>query len=214
MALHMNLSLEEPQDSSLVLAAEVVQAGGVIVYPTDTIYGIGANAWNPQAVGRVQEIKKRTIPKPILIVVDSIDTAYGVTDEVTSLARRYMDAFWPGPLTLVLKASLHLPEVLVQGRGTIGVRVPSTVACLKLLTLCGCPLTSTSTNVTGERPCTSVDEIERTLGPGIDLFLDAGSLVESKPSTVLDVSGPRPRLLREGVITLEQLLSINPHIDR
>jgi L-threonylcarbamoyladenylate synthase len=214
MALHMSISVDHPQDSSLVLAAEVIQAGGVIVYPTETIYGIGANAWNPRAIARVQEIKKRSVPRPILIVVDSIDSAYGVTDEVTPLARQFMDAFWPGPLTLVLKASLHLPEVLVQGRGTIGVRVPSSIACLKLLTLCGSPLTSTSANITGEQPLATVDCIERALGPGIDLFLDAGPMVESKPSTVLDVSGSRPRLLREGAIPLERLLSINRHIDQ
>jgi len=214
MALHMNLNLVQPEDSSLVLAAEVIQAGGVIVYPTETVYGIGANAWNPGAVARVQEIKKRSVSRPILIVVDSIDSAYGVAGEVTPLARQFMDSFWPGPLTLVMKASHHLPEALVQGRGTIGVRVPSSLACLKLLTLCGCPLTSTSANVSGEHPPTTLEQIERALGAGIDLFLDAGLLPASKPSTVLDVSGARPRLLREGAIPLAQLLSVNPSVER
>lgn len=130
------------------------------------------------------------------------------------MAREFMDAFWPGPLTLVVKASHHLPDVLIQGRGTIGVRVPSSQACLRLLTFCGCPLTSTSANISGQKLPSTIDKIEAVLGPGIDLYLDAGPLVESKPSTVLDVSGIRPRLLREGAIPLERLWSIHPSIDR
>src|SRR5512140_1609076 len=131
MALHLSVDPVRPQDASLVLAAEVIQAGGVVVYPTETLYGIGANAWNPTAVSRVQEIKKREEPKPILILVQSIEEAAGVSDEILPVARAFMDAFWPGPLTLVLKAAAGLPDTLTRGRGTIGVRIPSSTICLK-----------------------------------------------------------------------------------
>ncbi len=214
MALHLNVDLSAPQDAPLLLAAEVVQAGGVIVYPTDTIYGIGSNAWNPVAVTRVQEIKKRTESKPILIIVESIEAAYGVTDEVTDLAREMMRTFWPGPLTLVMKASTHLPQALTLDRGTIGVRMPSSKTCLRLLALCGCPLTSTSANISGEKTPETAADIERALGPGIDLFLEGGLLPPSAPSTVLDVTGARPRLIREGALSYDQLITVTSHIDR
>jgi len=214
MALHLSVDPVRPQDASLVLAAEVIQAGGIVVYPTETLYGIGANAWNPKAVLRVQEIKKRDEPKPILILVQSIEEAAGVSEEILPVARAFMDAFWPGPLTLVLKAAPDLPEALTRGRGTIGVRIPSSTLCLKLLALCGCPVTSTSANLSGGPVSGTVAEIERALGPGIDLFLDAGILPPRKPSTVLDVTTSRPRMLREGEIAYSQLLTITPNIER
>ena len=214
MALHLTVDPKKPPDQALVLAAEVIQAGGVIVYPTETLYGIGANAWNSGAVSRVQEIKHRSHPKPILVVVDSAASAGGVTQEISPLARRFMERFWPGPLTLVLRASVMLPATLTLGRGTIGVRVPSNPLCLRLLTLCGCPLTSTSANLSGEKTPSTPQEIERKLGPGIDLYLNAGPLMESAPSTVLDVTGERPRLLREGAISLAQLSTISSSIER
>ena len=214
MALHLNVDLSAPADPPLLLAAEVIQAGGIIVYPTDTIYGIGASAWNPDAVARVQEIKKRTEAKPILVLVESIDAAYGVAEEVNGTARQLMERFWPGPLTLVLKSSVHLPAALTLGKGTIGVRVPASAACLRLLALCGGPLTSTSANLSGEGTPGTAAAIERALGPGIDLFLEGGVLPPSPPSTVLDVTGPRPHLIREGAISLAQLTSVTASIDR
>ncbi len=214
MALHLSVDPFRPQDAPLVLAAEVVQAGGVVVYPTETLYGIGANAWNPKAVSRVQEIKKREAPKPILILVQSIDEAAGVSGEILPVARAFMQAFWPGPLTLVLKAAAGLPDALTRGGGTVGVRIPASTISLKLLAMCGCPMTSTSANLSGAPPSGTIAAIERALGPGVDLFLDAGVLPARKPSTVLDVTGERPRLLREGEIPYGQLLTVSPTIDR
>ena len=214
MALHLNVNQKNPSDQPLVLAAEVIQAGGVIVYPTETIYGIGANAWNSAAVSRVQKIKHRSDPKPILVVVDSAEAAAGVTAEIPRMARPFMDRFWPGPLTLVMKASLLLPEALTLGRGTIGVRIPSNPVCLRLLALCGCPLTSTSANLSGEKTASAPEEIERHLGQGIDLYLNAGVLPEAIPSTVLDVTGDRPKLIREGAIRFHQLTDLYPSIER
>jgi len=214
MALHMKIDPDAPGDASLVLAAEVIQAGGIIVYPTDTLYGIGANAWNAQAVARVQEIKRRQEAKPILIIVDSIEAARDVTGGISDTARRYMDRFWPGPLTLVMAAAGRLPQELSLGRGTVGVRFPRHATCRRLLALCGCPLTSTSANISGEQTPATAAAIEKAIGQGIDLYLEAGILPKSPPSTVLDVSGTRPRLLREGAITTDQLLSVGIPIDR
>ena len=214
MALHLHLDLSAPEDAPLLLAAEVIQAGGLIVYPTDTIYGIGANAWNPDAVKRVQEIKKRTETKPILVLVDSIESVNDVAGHITDLARELMASFWPGPLTLVMQASALLPRALTLDRGTVGIRVPASAPCRRLLALCGVPITSTSANLSGEKTPETAAAIEQALGPGIDLFLEGGVLPPSVPSTVVDVTGSRPRLIREGVISFEQLSAVSALIDR
>jgi L-threonylcarbamoyladenylate synthase len=208
MALTLNVDPVNPSDRTLVLAAEVVQAGGVIVYPTDTIYGIGANALNAEAIAKVHAIKRRTDAKPILVLVPTAAEVKDLTLEVSRAARLLMDAFWPGPLTLVFAASGTLPPVLRSGGDTIGIRVPSSQLCLKLLRLCSCPITSTSANLSGEMTQKTVGEIRKTLAAGVDLYLDAGPLPESKPSTVVDVTVTPPRLLREGAVNVDRLRTI------
>jgi L-threonylcarbamoyladenylate synthase len=123
-----------------------------------------------------------------------------------------MEAFWPGPLTLVFRASSTVPPELTQGKGTIGIRVPSSKLCFRLLEMCGCPITSTSANLSGESPLTSIEEMKKVLTPGIDLYLDAGVLPESKPSTVVDVTGEHPCILRDGAVMTNELRKIVPDI--
>jgi L-threonylcarbamoyladenylate synthase len=210
MALTLAVDREHPADRPLVLAAEVIQAGGVIVYPTETVYGIGANAWDGTAIAKVRALKRRTDQKPILVIVGSRDQLVTVVDGITPLAERCMDAFWPGPLTLVFKASHRVPDLLSRGTGTIGVRIPSSPVCLRLLELAGCPLTSTSANLTGMPTLQTVNEIQKVIPLGIDLVLDAGALPPSEPSTVLDVTGTQPRLLRAGAVSEARLREVVP----
>ncbi|MBP1690802.1 MAG: YrdC/Sua5 family protein, required for threonylcarbamoyladenosine ((6)A) formation in tRNA [Bacteroidetes bacterium] len=212
MALTMEVSLTRPEDKPLVLAAEVIQAGGIIVYPTETLYGIGANAWDGSAIAKVRALKHRTDQKPILVIAGSQDQLRSLTDEISPLARRFIDAFWPGPLTLVFTASKSVPDILSRGTGTIGVRIPSSPVCLRLLELAGCPLTSSSANLSGKPPLYNVAEIRRAIPKGVDLFLDGGQLPPSRPSTVLDVTGGVSRLLREGTISEERLRAVDPHL--
>ena len=214
MALRLSVDMNEPEDRAMVLAAEVIQAGGVVVYPTDTLYGLGANAWNPEAVYRIQAIKRRPEPKPLLVIVHSSRAALDLTDEVTGAGRSLMASFWPGPLTLLFRCGAHVPGAVTQGSGKIGIRVPANKLCLRLTELAGCPVTSTSANISGEAVPGKVLEIERALGPGVDLFIDGGVLPGALPSTLVDVSGPVPRLLREGVIPYEELKRVVSNILR
>jgi L-threonylcarbamoyladenylate synthase len=212
MALTMAVSLIKPEDKPLVLAAEVIQAGGVIVYPTETLYGIGSNAWDGSAIAKIRALKYRTEQKPILVIARSQDQVQLLAEEISSLAQRFIDAFWPGPLTLVFKASKQVPDLVSRGTGTIGVRIPSSPVCLRLLELVGSPLTSSSANLSGQPPLMTVAEIRQAIPKGIDLFLDGGQLPPSQPSTVLDVTGDVARILRKGAVSEERLRAIDPQI--
>ena len=212
MALHMRVNPAAPEERAMVLAAEVLQAGGVIVYPTETLYGLGANAWNADAIRKIHLLKRRTENKPILVIVPSEETVRGLAVDITPAARSLMHAFWPGPLTLVFAAAQEVSPELTQGRGTIGIRVPSSPLCRALSTLCGYPITSTSANLSGKPIPQSVAGIESALGPGVDLYLDAGPLPASHPSTVIDVSARRPRLLRAGAIPTDRITAIVPDL--
>jgi L-threonylcarbamoyladenylate synthase len=123
-----------------------------------------------------------------------------------------MGAFWPGPLTLVFNASDLLPEIVTQEQKTVAVRIPASALCMSLLKLSGCPITATSANLAGLPTPKTVSEIKDQLGPSVDLFLDAGELPEVKPSTLVDVSGTTPKILREGSITYDRLKEISPEI--
>ena len=212
MALTLAVDRERPADRPLVLAAEVIQAGGVIVYPTETVYGIGANAWDGSAIAKVRALKHRTDQKPILVIVHSQDQLAALVDGISPLARQCMDAFWPGPLTLVFKASGRVPDLLSRGTGTIGIRIPSSPVCLRLLELAGCPLTSTSANISGQPTLQTAADIRKAIPIGIDLVLDAGVLPPSDPSTVLDVSGLEPRLIRAGAVSEGRLREVIPSL--
>jgi L-threonylcarbamoyladenylate synthase len=212
MALTLSVSLDAPEDKPLVLAAEVVQAGGLIVYPTETIYGIGSNALNRRGIARIQALKRRSEPRPILVLVPTIESVVPLVERISATGLKFMEAFWPGPLTLVFSASRAIPEELTQGKGTIGIRIPCCTLCIRLLELCQCPITSTSANLSGEVPLTSIEEMKKVLTPGIDLYLDAGVLPPSKPSTVVDVSEEIPRLVREGAVSAEALRAVFPGI--
>jgi L-threonylcarbamoyladenylate synthase len=125
-----------------------------------------------------------------------------------------MASFWPGPLTLLFRCAAHLPRAVTGESGRIGVRVPSNRLCLRLGEICGCPLISTSANVSGDPVSGGVGEIERALGPGVDLFIDGGVLPPALPSTIVDVSEPVPRLVREGMIRFEDLVRVEPSLLR
>ncbi|MFN0157939.1 MAG: L-threonylcarbamoyladenylate synthase [Bacteroidota bacterium] len=206
----MTRIVEATSDGALLQAAEAIRKGGTIVYPTDTLYGIGADALNPGAVRKVSLAKRRTEAKPILLLIPNLDVLNSLVRDIPASAQLLMKEFWPGPLTLVFNALPHVPEELTRGTGTVGVRLPANPLCIKLLELCGCPLTSSSANITGQPVHTTVGDIQGQLGDSIDLYLDAGMLQARVPSTVLDVSREAVTLVREGAISREQIQKFIP----
>jgi len=214
MALRLNVELRSPADRVVMLAAEVIQAGGIVAYPTDTLYGLGTNAWNPAAVARLHAVKRRGEPKPTLVLVHDPGEVAALTDEISPAARALMASFWPGPLTLLFRAAPHVPPALTAGSGKIGIRLPASAFCTRLCALAGTPVTSTSANISGESPQATVAAIERAVGPSVDLYVDGGPLGPALPSTVVDTTGEAPRLIREGALPGDRIAQVIPSLLR
>jgi L-threonylcarbamoyladenylate synthase len=208
MAETIVLGPGQPDAGVVGRVAARIKAGGVIVYPTETLYGIGADAGNADALRRLFAIKGREQGKPVLVIADVFETLHPFVKDLTAEARALMNAFWPGPLTLVFEASRLAPDELTAGTGTIGARIPSNEFCRALVRACGRPITSTSANRAGEPTPCNISEIRKLLSEGVDLFVDAGALSTTVPSTVVDVSVSPPRLLREGAVSWDQIEQI------
>lgn len=187
----------QADDSSVVIAAEIIRKGGLVVFPTDTVYGIGCNPMSEDSVERLFRAKRREA-KPIPILCDSFDTAASVVD-LNAAAQRLAKAHWPGALTIVAPVRTEFPRAIHQGTGMVGVRVPAHELCLRLIRTCEGTLTGTSANLSGRPPCRSLEEAISQLGEDIDLFLDGGYL-SGLESTVVRLEGERIEVLREGGI--------------
>ncbi len=184
--------------------ASVLNAGGVIVYPTETLYGIGGLVSSEKAVERIYEIKGRPYGKPIPLLVrdmDMLERVAEINDCALSLSRK----FWPGPLTLVLKEKGRLPALITADTGKVGVRVSSNDFVKHLFNYIDSPLCSTSANISGEENLLSVDYIYSTFKDKVDLILDSGNIPPSKGSTIIDTTVSPLELIREGDVTAREL---------
>lgn len=189
------------------LAADAVQRGEVIVLPTDTVYGVGADAFDPRAVAAVLAAKGRGRDVPPPVLVPSVRTLDGLAMDVSPAARELVAAFWPGPLTLVCRAAPTLDWDLGDTGGTVALRMPLHRVALAVLELTG-PLAVTSANQHGRPPATTADDAIAQLGEAVSVYLDGGPSPSSTASTILDVTGDVPRVLRAGPIPLERLRAV------
>ncbi len=212
MAERLPVNLAAPDPSALARAVAVLRTGELVVYPTETLYGIGADPFSEGALVRVQQAKRRGEAKPVLLITSELHEAEAFIARIPPEAAALADAFWPGPLTLLFAARETVSPHLTQGTGRIGVRVPSSLLCRRLATLFGAPITSTSANRTGEPTPPDVAGIDRVLAPAISLYLDAGTLPPSRPSTIVDLTESPCRLTREGPISAAQIRSIIPDV--
>ena len=186
-------------------AAEVLKTGGIVAYPTETVYGLAGDTSNDSAIKRLFRLKQRKADRPILILIPSVNDLNQYTDHIPFVATQLMERFWPGALTLIFKASPLVSPLLTGGKGKIGIRLSSHPVAAALAKEIGRPITSTSANISrGPSPRTP-DEVVDTFDEGIDLLLDAGPSLGRTPSTVLDVTVDPPQILREGAIKAYQL---------
>jgi L-threonylcarbamoyladenylate synthase len=198
-----------PQAEAIRQAADTLRGGGLVAFPTDTLYALGADALSPDAIERVHLVKGRHRGKPLSVLVPSVEAvdrlAAGLPDRVRELLQR----FWPGALTVVVKASQAVPAALAGATGTIGLRMPGGAVAGALLAAFGGPIIGTSANKSGGADPGDARMVQRAVGGQIDLILDGGRVALGVPSTVLDCSVEPARLLREGAVPRSRLA---PHI--
>jgi L-threonylcarbamoyladenylate synthase len=201
--LKINPNAVEPaviRDITRVLAGD-----GVIVYPTDTFYGLGANCVSPKALQKIFEVKKRPSSKGLPVLVSGLEMAEGMAAELPPIFHTLASRFWPGPLTLVLKAASHLPAELVGPGRTIGVRLPAFPWLQALIRETGVALVTTSANISGEGEIDLAEDVIRVFKGKAELIVDGGRTPGGKPSTVVDLTGEKPILIREGVLGIKEL---------
>jgi L-threonylcarbamoyladenylate synthase len=186
-------------------AASLIAVGGLIAFRTDTFYGLGADPFNPAALRRLKSLKGRDEGKPILVLIgDRAEAARfmsGKSETFDFVSARH----WPGPLTIVVRARREVPPELTAGTETIGIRLPDDKEAREFVRICGGALTATSANLSGEPPARTAQEVARSFPSGLDLIVDSNEARGGQPSTVLDLSGPEPRLVRAGALAREAL---------
>ncbi|MGZ4428080.1 MAG: L-threonylcarbamoyladenylate synthase [Nocardioidaceae bacterium] len=195
------------REAGIATAALAVQRGQLVVLPTDTVYGIGADAFEPDAVRRLLAAKGRGREMPPPVLVSAATTLDALAVGVPSYARALMEELWPGPLTLVCRQQPSLQWDLGDTRGTVAVRMPDHDVALELLSRTG-PLAVSSANRSGMPAATDVEQAEKMLGESVEVFLDDGPTPGPVPSTIVDVTGEVGRLLRDGAVPLERLNEI------
>ena len=200
------VDLLRPERAVVARAARVIRAGGVAAVPTDTLYGLAADPFNAAAVKKLFRIKRRPENMPILLLVDSLQRMENLVARTPEGFRSLAARFWPGPLTMILPARPGIPCAVTAGSGTVAVRLPRSALIRSLVRLARRPLTGTSANLSGRAGGRSADEADRQLGALLDLLLDAGSAKRALPSTIVDLSGRAPRVVRSGAIPAAAIL--------
>jgi L-threonylcarbamoyladenylate synthase len=193
--------------TGLDVAASAVRRGDLVVLPTDTVYGIGTDAFSPEAVAGLLEAKGRGRDLPVPVLVGSPRTLAGIATGLTEPARSLVEAFWPGGLTIVCSAQPSLRWDLGDTNGTVAVRMPLHPVAIELLTATG-PMAVSSANRSGRPPATTLDQAIEQLGDAVSVYLDGGPSGDPVPSTIVDVTGPAPRLLRSGAVTEASLREV------
>jgi L-threonylcarbamoyladenylate synthase len=201
----------ERRAEGIAVAKEAIGRGRLVVMPTDTVYGLAADAFDPAGVRRLLRAKNRSRRVPTPVLISSPDTLRALAANVSPEARALSREFWPGALTLVCRQQPSLQWDLGDNRGTVAIRMPDQPDALELLGETG-PLAVSSANIHREPPATTVDEAYDQLGERVAVYLDAGPTPGPIPSTILDATGETLRVVRQGVITLEQLRELVPSI--
>ena len=197
-------SLDSERSEGLDSASATLRRGELVVMPTDTVYGVAADAFNPGAVDALLAAKGRGRDMPVPVLVANAEMLAALVGELPESAKSLTDAFWPGPLTLVVRHTPHLSWDLGEARGTVAVRMPDDAIALDLITRTG-PLAVSSANRTGHPPATTMLDARLQLGAAVAVYLDGGPRPSGTPSSIVDLTGETPRLLREGALAADLL---------
>jgi L-threonylcarbamoyladenylate synthase len=196
---------KETRADVIAAAVATLKRGDVIAFPTETLYGLGADALNPAAVEKVFQLKGREFTNPIPVLVADREMLLSLVTNVPALAEKLISCFWPGPLTIILPARRDIPPPLVSLSGGIGVRISSQPLATELVKALGCPLTATSANPSGRPPARTVEEARQYFAGQIDIFVDGGKLTSKTGSTVAEINGDTIKIIRAGDIDKAEL---------
>ncbi len=204
----MNTEILSPTDENINKCAKEIRCGSVVAFPTETVYGLGANAFNETAVKKIFEVKGRPSDNPLIVHIASFDDVKKVAAEVPALAQKVMRKFMPGPITVVLKKRPEIPDCVTAGLGTVGVRMPAHAVCRNFLKSCATPVAAPSANLSTRPSPTKASHVLRDLKGKIEYILNGGSCKVGVESTIIDLSGKTPKLLRAGGISKEELQEV------
>ncbi|MEN6320768.1 MAG: L-threonylcarbamoyladenylate synthase [Syntrophaceae bacterium] len=207
----LKIDPQNPDISLITKAVHILEEGGVVAYPTETFYGLGADGSNDKAIERIFYIKGRDSRNPLSVIIGDMSYLRNFVQEIPECAVRLMEVFWPGALTLVFRASQNVSPLLTAGSGKIGIRVSSHRIATALVKALHRPVTATSANLSGARECTSAHDVTECIGHQIDAVIDGGPTPGGAGSTIIDITTTPPVILREGAISfpiIEKTLQI------
>lgn len=199
-------------EDDLILAAELIKNGETVGIPTETVYGLAANAFDAQAVAKIFGAKGRPSDNPLIVHISNFDMVRGIAAEIPPLAYRLAESFWPGPLTMIMPKSDKIPPITSGGLDTVGIRFPSHPAARRLIELCGVPLAAPSANLSGSPSPTTAARVYEDMNTRIPAIIDGGDCTVGVESTVIAFEGDAVRILRPGGITKEMLERVVPNV--
>ncbi|CAN5502955.1 L-threonylcarbamoyladenylate synthase [soil metagenome] len=201
----LRINSRRPNDSIIARASKLINSGEIVAFPTETVYGLGANALDPSAISKIYQMKGRPFDNPLIVHIADLKTLRGLVSEISPRAMRIIKKFWPGPVTLVLKKSKIVPKVTTGGLGTIAVRMPRNRIALALIKKSGFPIAAPSANISGRPSPTNASHVKDDLDGKVKLILDGGSTEIGIESTVIDMTLRTPVILRPGGISKESI---------
>lgn len=199
---------DEINEQELNKTAQVLENGGIVIFPTETVYGIGANAYNEEAVRKIYEVKNRPGEKPLSILVSGIDEIGKYAIIENEIERKIINSFMPGPITIILKKKQGLFDYISSGKNTIGVRIPDNKIILEILNKLKLPLVAPSANISGMPSGVSLNDIIKDFNGKVDVCINGGKAKLGESSTIVEVVNGEPVILRQGKITLEEIKKV------
>lgn len=204
---------DNPEMEKIKEAAEIIKKGGTVAFPTETVYGLGANCFDEEAIDKIFLAKGRPQDNPLILHVSNIEQVYPLVESVSERAKMLMERFWPGPLTLIFNKSEKISKKVTGGLSTVAIRMPNHKVALSLIEESGVPIAAPSANLSGRPSPTEASHVIEDLSGKIDMILDGGGVNIGVESTVLDISVEIPTILRPGRVTIEDLLQVFPKVE-
>lgn len=208
----VKIDIKNIDDNLIDEAAALIKEGGLVAFPTETVYGLGANGLDEAAVLKIFKAKGRPQDNPLILHIQSIDQLLPLVSHVPDLAYKCIEKFWPGPLTIIFNRSSIIPDVITGGLDTVAIRMPENKIALDLIRKSNVPIAAPSANLSGKPSPTSADHVIRDLSGRVDMIIDGGCTGVGLESTVLDLSGDIPMVLRPGGVTIEELRVLIPDV--